>query len=127
MDVTESKPWLILTKRFGDDIHDPSGNDLATAINELYQENLNGITEADYVEHPNACLRYGFDEGPMYVLDVYRSGRIIFGQWADQDYEAELAPETTIEDVAEERALELWTWLADGDVGRIKTSIARQT
>jgi len=120
MDATESEPWLILTTRYGGDIRDPSADDLTTALNELYQETLDGMTDAYYAEHPNAWLRYGFDDGPMYVLDVYRNGRVIFGQWADQDYETELAPETTIENVIEERAFQLWTWLTNGDVDRIK-------
>jgi len=120
MDATESEPWLILTTRYGGDIRDPSADDLTTALNEIYQETLDGMTDAYYAEHPNAWLRYGFDDGPMYVLDVYRNGRVIFGQWADQDYETELAPETTIENVIEERAFQLWTWLTNGDVDRIK-------
>lgn len=44
------------------------------------------MADLDYEEHPNIWLRYGFDEGPMYVLDLYRQGLVLFSKYADQDY-----------------------------------------
>ena len=32
------------------------------------------MTEANHEEHGTAFLRYGFDDGPMYVLEVARWG-----------------------------------------------------
>src|SRR5262249_45055584 len=51
---------------------------------------VRGMTAADYAEHGAASLRYGFDDGPMYVIEVDRLGRVRFEEWADQDYENEL-------------------------------------
>lgn len=80
------------------------------------------MTEGDYAEHPNAWLRYGFDDGPMYVLNVYRSGSVYFSQWADPDYENELEPESERVNVSERDACRLWELLAAGKIDEIKGS-----
>jgi hypothetical protein len=77
--------WVILSVRYGGDIRNPSPQQLQQALGELFEENIPGMTEADYMDHPSAWLRYGFDEGPMYVLDVYRDRSVIFAKYADQD------------------------------------------
>lgn len=120
MAAAENHAWVILTSRYGGCIRDPSSADLVSSIAELYHEEMVSMTEGDYAEHPNAWLEYGFDEGPMYILEVYRGGRVVFGQWADQDYESKLAPESSMEGVSEKVAVQLWTWLAHGDIDRIK-------
>ena len=124
MDPRKNESWLILTTRYGSDIRDPSIDDFMDALNEIFHESLEGMTEFDYAEHSNAWLRYGFDDGPMYVLDFYRNGRVTFGQWADQDYETELNPETTIENITQERMFQLWKWLASGEVDTIKAEMS---
>ena len=77
------------------------------------------MTEADYAEHPNAWLRYGFDEGPTYVLDVYRGGSIIFTKYADQDY-YDLLWEYRMDDLSREKALALWQLLAEGELDGLR-------
>lgn len=120
MSVSAATPSVILTSRYGGDKSRPSADELAEALVEIYHEDHASMTEKDYAEHPNAWLRYGLDGGPMYVLDVYREGRVHFSQWADQDYEAELAPETALIGVNEEEALHLWKLLANGEIDQIK-------
>ena len=71
------EPWTILTRRYGGDVRDPSPADLAAAIHELYHEDLAGMTSADYEEHGSATLRYGFDEGPMFLVTVTRAAKVI--------------------------------------------------
>ena len=105
--------WIMLTTRYGEDIKNPTARQLQQALGELLEENIPGMTEADYAEHPNAWLRYGFDEGPMYVLDVYRGGSIIFTKYADQDYK-DLLWEYRMDDLSGEKALSLWLLLAEG-------------
>ncbi len=89
---------------------------------EIHHENIPSMTERDYAEHPSASLRYGFDDGPMYVLNVYRSKTVYFAQWSDQDYERELEPELERVNVSEGDALQLWELLAAGKIGEIKGS-----
>jgi hypothetical protein len=116
-----SDPWVILTRRYGDDIRSPSAAQLAEAVAELYQEALPGMTEGDYAEHGAASLRYGYDDGPMYVLEVSRLGDVRLEEWADQDFEQELAPPRTMHEVPEEQALQLWSWLAEGQTNRVRS------
>lgn len=81
------------------------------------------MTEGDYVEHPNASLSYGFDDGPMYLLNIYRSKTVYFSQWSDQDYERELEPELERINVSESEAFRLWELLAAGKIDEIKGSV----
>jgi hypothetical protein len=117
--VNSSLPgWAILTKRYGADIRSPSEHDLAQAIDELLDENLPGMTEGDYAEHPNAFLRYGHDDGPMYIIDLTRERTATFLKYADQDEVDELCNYTLLE-VTRDTMLELWTWLAQGRIDQI--------
>jgi hypothetical protein len=68
------EPWSILSKRYGGDVRNPSSQDLASAVAELFIEKLPGVSAADYEEHGSAFLRHGYDDGPMYVLIVDRGG-----------------------------------------------------
>jgi hypothetical protein len=121
MSASIETPWVILTSRYGGDTRGPSAEELAHALAEIFHENLPSMTESDYAEHPNAWLRYGFDAGPMYVLDVYRGGCVHFSQWTDQDYEAELAPESVMNNVSEQAARHLWELLSSGDIGQLRS------
>jgi hypothetical protein len=105
-------PWLILNTRYGNEIFNPTEGDITAALKEVYFENHPSLTEHDYAEHPNAFLRLGYDDGPMYALDVYRKGAVLFGQWADADYEREIEPEKWLEGVTFEKALSFWLMLA---------------
>jgi hypothetical protein len=116
MDLTA---WVISTTRWGKDIRAPEEATLDVALRDVYHESTGEMIAASYEEHPNAWLRYGFDEGPVFVLDVYRTGRIVFDQWADQDFEKRLAPESSM-NVAEAEARQLWRWLAQGETGKVR-------
>ena len=116
-----SQPWVILTRRYGGDSRGPTVAQLAEAVAELYHETLPGMTEGDYAEHGSAWLRYGNDDGPMYVLEVNRLREVALEQWADQDDEQELAPPRTMYQVPEDQALRLWCWLAEGQIDRVRS------
>jgi hypothetical protein len=122
MNTPAPTPWVILSCRYGADIRQPSGEDLASALADVFHENLPSMTEGDYAAHPCASIRYGFDAGPMHVLEVRRGGRVQFSQWADQDYETELEPEMAIDGVGENEALRLWKLLAGGQIDAVKTA-----
>lgn len=113
--------WCILSCRYGGDILNPSPQQLAKAAAELHQENLSGMTEADYAEHPGAYLRYGLDEGPLYTIDGYRDGTAVLSKYADPDFE-ELVHEVTLGEVTEQQLLMLWAWLSEGRLDNIRTA-----
>jgi len=115
-----SQPWVILARRYGGDTRSPTVAQLAEAIAELYHETLPGMTEGDYAEHGAASLRYGYDDGPMYVLEVNRLREVTLEEWADQDYEQELGPPRRMREVSEGQALQLWSWLAEGQIDRVR-------
>jgi hypothetical protein len=119
--VPNSTAWVILTSRYGGDKRQPSERDLARAIDELFDESPSGMREPDFAEHPNAWLRYGFDDGPLRVIDVYRTGVVIFSKYADADLE-ELQSENAVRGLDGDRALSLWKWLANGEIKKIVAS-----
>lgn len=113
-------PWTYLLFRYGNEVSSPTSEQIETAAHELFNENISGMTEGDYNEHGAASLRYGFDEGPMYVLEITRSGLARWEEWADQDYNEELAPTREASSFTEKRAVELWKALASGDIDFIR-------
>jgi hypothetical protein len=115
------QPWVILTRRYGGDTRSPTVAQLAEAIAELYHEVLPGMTEGDYAEHGAASLRCGYDYGPMYVLEVNRLSEVTLEEWADQDYERALSPPRRMSEVPEDQAIQLWTWLAEGRLDRVRS------
>jgi hypothetical protein len=76
------------------------------------------MTEGDYAEHPNAFLRYGHDDGPMYVIDFGRKRTATFRKYADQDDLDELCSRT-LPQISKGEMLELWTSLAQGRIDQI--------
>ncbi|MCU0880545.1 MAG: hypothetical protein MUF06_22465 [Pirellulaceae bacterium] len=115
--MTSSTAWCILTKRYGEDVRNPTEQQLEEAARELFTESLPGMTQGDYKEHGTAFLRCGFDEGPLYVIEGSRSGLAALSKYADPDFE-ELVSEINIE-VSEATLLELWKWLAKADIDAI--------
>lgn len=115
-----ARPWVILSLRYGGDIDDPTSDDLARAIRELYVEDLPGMTEGDYEEHGAAFLRHGFDDGPMSVLYDRRGGIVTFEEWADRDFNVPLAPARVMTSVTPQVALGLWMCLAGGRIEQVR-------
>jgi hypothetical protein len=116
-----NEPWVILTRRYGGDTRSPSPAQLTDGVAELYHENIRGMTEGSYAEHGAASLRFGYDDGPMYVLEISRFREVRLEEWADQDYEQELAPPRRMREVPEEHAVQLWNWLATGQIDRLRS------
>ncbi|MCW8130919.1 MAG: hypothetical protein KIS92_11255 [Planctomycetota bacterium] len=116
-----SQPWTILTTRYGEDCTSPGAENLLAAIAELYHENLPDMNDGDYKEHPSAWLRIGYVNGPMHVIHINRHGEAIFEEWADQDFDKELAPPRRMAGISEQHAFQLWAWLAEGNLACIRS------
>ncbi len=122
-----SDPWSYLLSRYGDEVSAPSVEQVRTAISELYHENIPGVAEGDYEEHGAASLRYGYDDGPMYVLEVTRHGVARWGEWADQDYNDEICPAKELRYITEAQANELWNALAAGSIDLVRAAFNTST
>ncbi|MCY0914459.1 hypothetical protein [Massilia antarctica] len=120
-----SNPWCYLLYRYGEETGPPTRDEISAAVQELYQEILPGMTEGDYEEHDAASLRYGYDEGPMYVLEITRHGTARWAEWADQDYEVELCPMREVQSLPQEEAVLLWEQLAAGEPDVVRAYFRR--
>jgi hypothetical protein len=58
----------------------PTDKQLATALSELYALGKKGGTQGDPA---TAALRFGDDDGLMYVIEVSSTGDIRFEEWSD--------------------------------------------
>jgi hypothetical protein len=120
-----SDPWCFLLRRYGEETRMRTRDEISAAVEELYKENLQGMTEGDYEEHGAGTLRYGYDEGPMYVLEISRRGTARFEEWADQDYETELCPTREVKSLPKETALLLWGLLAEGKIEAVRSHFSK--
>jgi len=108
-----SESSLRLHFRFGNEIESPTDADIRTALAEVFHESHPDLVDGDYVEHPNAWLQFGYENGAdwsLIVVDVYRSGAVSYSRWADQDDDDPVV-EARIESVSETRANELLNML----------------
>lgn len=117
-----SEPWSFLCYRYGEEVGSPSEAEIQKAAHELFHENLPGMTMADYIEHGSAHLRWGYDDGPMYVVEIDRTGRAMLEVWKDQDYEVEAHAPRKIKKVSESQAIELWTFIASGQTEKVEAA-----
>ena len=115
-----SDSWCYLQYRYGEEKKAPTREDIAAALEQLNEENLPGMAEAGYEEHGSASLRYGYDEGPMYVLDITRHGTARWEEWADQDFDMVLRPMMEMNSLSREKALLLCEQLAAGDIEAVR-------
>jgi len=121
--VELEKPWVILTTRYGDHKKSPTRGDLSGVLYELYDEEPGARPGAQQAPQPHARMRCGFSNGHMYVLDVYTTGKVTLTQWADQNYEKQLVPELATENVSKNQVKQLWDWLMNGYIDKVKTEL----
>jgi len=105
--------WWILTTRWGVDIVSPTTAQLQCALEEVFS--------AKDPEHPNSWLRFGHDHGPMFVLDVYESGTVVLEEWADTEFQLELAPPRLLTGTTPAAAMRLWQLLRQGDLPAVRS------
>ena len=115
------KPWIILHLRFGGaSVRQPTREQLEAALADLFDaQQLVAIPEGIRDEHPSSWLRYGFDDGPEYCIDIYEGAFAIFSKNADQD-DAEPLWERRMDAVTRAKALELWMLLAAGEIEQLE-------
>jgi hypothetical protein len=106
-----TQAWVVLTGADGRDLAAPSPSQLEAALGALYR----GQGEEVVV------LRFGYDDGLMYEIEVGRGGDVKFEEWSDSDREIALANPKTMAALTQDKALQLWTWLAQRQVSKIRS------
>ena len=105
-----TQAWVTLTGVDGRDIAAPTDKQLAAELAVLY---------ARPGETASAALRFGYDDGLMYVAEVSSSGECSFEEWSDRDCELALArPRRML--ASQKQALQLWSMLARRQVSKIR-------
>ena len=106
--------WIVLTSLDGRDTPAPTDEQLAAALADVY------AAPPDRSDRDgNATLRFGYDDGLMYVAEVSSAGDIRFEEWSDRDCEMALAAPRRMHATLDQ-ALQLWCWLAHRQVSRIR-------
>ena len=102
--------WVILTTRMGLDIRSPTIDDLKKALEELFS--------SKDVEHPDASVRCGTDDGPLYSISVFFRQYALYTQYSDVDMSEEVESRK-IENVDAAAALSLWLNLIAGRLDQV--------
>ena len=111
-----TQAWLTLTSADGRDIAAPTDKQLATALAELYAL---GKKHGAQGEPATASLRFGYDDGLMYVAEVSSQGELSFEEWSDRDCEIALAAPRRMS-ANKAVALECWSLMARRQVSKIR-------
>ncbi len=111
-----TQAWVVLTSLDGRDIAAPTDKQLAATLAEIYARPKK---KGGPLELASAALRFGYDDGLMYVAEVSSNGEISFEEWSDRDCELALArPRRMTANQTE--ALQLWHLLARRQVSKIR-------
>lgn len=111
-----SQAWITLTSVDGRDIAAPTEKQLAAVLAELYAQRKKAGAQA---EPATASLRFGYDDGLMYVAEVSSNGEISFEEWSDSDCEIALASPRRMT-ASQQQALQLWSLMAKRQVSKIR-------
>lgn len=111
-----TQAWVTLTSVDGREIAAPTEQQRAAALAELYGRRKKGSAEA---EPASAALKFGYDDGLMYVAEVTSAGEISFEEWSDSDCELALAAPRRMQ-ASREQALQVWDMMARRQVSKIR-------
>lgn len=112
-----TQAWFILTRPDGRDVCAPTPGQLAEALDQVYRD---AGTPADGGP-ASAMLRFGYDDGLMYQVEVASGGEVTFEEWSDRDCEIALASPRRMTALEQTQALQLWQWLAQRQVAKIRS------
>ncbi|WP_295999040.1 hypothetical protein [Rugamonas sp.] len=112
-----TQAWVVLTRPDGRDVAAPTAAQLAATLADIY----GGQATAPDGGPGSAVLRFGYDDGLMYEVEVASGGEIRFEEWSDRDCEIALASPRKMSALAQADALQLWTWLAQRQVAKIRS------
>lgn len=108
--------WVVLTRPDGRDVQAPSEAQMAAALADVYS----GKVTTEDGEPGSAVLRFGYDDGLMYEVEVSPGGAVRFAEWSDSDCEIALADPRVMTALPQQDALQLWRLLAQRQVAQIR-------
>ena len=111
-----TQAWVVLTSADGRDVSGPSEAQMAAALADVYGGK---VASADGGPG-SAVLRFGYDDGLMYEVEVSGGGAVRFAEWSDRDCEISLATPRLMHALAQADALQLWRMLAQRQVAKIR-------
>jgi hypothetical protein len=117
-----TQAWLVLTRPDGRDVTAPSEAQMAAALADVY----GGKVVAADGGPGSAVLRFGYDDGLMYEMEVSTGGAVRFAEWSDRDCEIALASPRTMTVAAQADALQLWRLMAQRQVAKIRNQPWRE-
>lgn len=107
-----TQAWFKLTDLSGRDIDNPSQKQRDQALSAVYAPASDGLG--------SVVFKFGYDDGLMYEIEVMSGGAVKFEEWSDADYELELAEPRAMVNVSLADARQLWEWLAQRQVSKIR-------
>lgn len=110
-----TQAWVTLTGPDGHDVAAPTDKQLAATLAEIYARRK----KDQDAEPATAALRFGYDDGLMYVAEVSSTGEVSFEEWSDRDCEIALASPRRMT-ASQAQALQLWCMLARRQVSKIR-------
>ena len=110
---TPIRGWCILTERNGSDVQEPTVEQLRSSVDELYNQ------RPEDHEHTSITMRFGVEDGTMYVLDAGISKAVTFSKFADQDYNQQTS-ESRLELVDEPTLVRLLDLLSKGNIEGVR-------
>ncbi len=111
-----TQAWVVLTGPDGRDIAAPTEDQLESAIAQVYS----GTVQDPDGGPASACLRFGYDDGLMYEMEVAGNGDVKFEEWSDRDCEIALASPRSM-NASQADALQLWLWLSQRQIAKIRS------
>src|ERR1700756_3504329 len=111
-----TQAWVLLTRPDGRDVSAPTEAQLAAALAEVY----GGKIAAPDGTPGSAVLKFGYDDGLMYQVEVATGGTVRFEEWSDRDCEIALASPRHMS-CGPVDAWQLWKLLAQRQVAKIRS------
>ena len=112
-----TQAWLVLTRPDGRDVSAPSEAQIAAALADVYSGKVQSVDGTP----GSAVLRFGYDDGLMYEMEVSSGGAVRFAEWSDRDCEIALASPRTMTVKKQADALQLWRMMAQRQVAKIRS------
>jgi len=111
-----TQAWVTLTGADGREISAPTEAQLAAALTTVFGGRKKASPDA---EPASATLRFGYDDGLMYVADISSNGELRFEEGSDRDCEIALASPRRMQ-ASLAQAREVWAMMARRQVSRIR-------
>jgi hypothetical protein len=112
-EVMMTQAWFSLTGPDGREHSAPTEQLMTSVLAEVFER------PGPSGELRSAALRFGYDDGLMYVAEVRGDGLLSFEEWSDRDCEIALAGPRRMAASAKD-ALQLWSMLARRQVSKIR-------